>query len=137
MYINEDCQKLFDELVPASGPSNCVAGELIRAVNKIGYRFYNDGDHIGRDYGNETCNAAARYLISNTQNKQGELVKAMWGLADEDEYEKLLISLEDEVTEYVMSHPELREKETDDMLDYDDPDDYRYDEDEDEDEYEY
>ena len=53
---------LFDELVPASGKADTVAGEIIRAVNRIAYRNSNDGDHVGVGYGNETCNPAARYL---------------------------------------------------------------------------
>lgn len=42
---------LFAELVPASGKADTVAGEIVRAVSRIGYRNYNDGDHIGVGYG--------------------------------------------------------------------------------------
>ena len=135
-YVNPDFDILFKELVPDMGPASCLAGELVRATMKIGYRFYNDGDHIGIDYGNETCNAAARFIIENAPNKVGDIVQVMWGLGDEKEYEACYIRLEDAVTDYVIDHPELREQETDDMLDYSDPIDYLYDNDEeDEDEY--
>jgi hypothetical protein len=39
-------QAAYDELVklmPASGKSDTVAGELIRATSRIGYQFYNNG----------------------------------------------------------------------------------------------
>ena len=64
--------QLFDELVPARGAAKTVAGEIVRAISRIGYRNYNDGDHIGVGYGNETCNPAARYLSA----KCGEAVNA-------------------------------------------------------------
>ena len=43
---------LFRELVPMSGKADSLAGEIIRATSKIGYRRYNDGDKIGVEYGN-------------------------------------------------------------------------------------
>ena len=35
---------LFEELVPMSGKADSLAGELVRATCRIGYRFFNDGD---------------------------------------------------------------------------------------------
>lgn len=43
---NGKFQAEYDELVnlmPASGKSDTVAGELIRATSRIGYQFYNNG----------------------------------------------------------------------------------------------
>lgn len=39
--INE----LFEELVPPQGKADTVAGEIIRAVCRLHYRNWNDGDH--------------------------------------------------------------------------------------------
>jgi hypothetical protein len=36
---------IYDQLVPQSGPSNTLEGEILRAANKIAYRWNNDGDH--------------------------------------------------------------------------------------------
>jgi hypothetical protein len=36
----------FNRLIPASGSAETVKGELLRAVNRMVYRFYNDGDGI-------------------------------------------------------------------------------------------
>ena len=39
-------QAAYDELVnlmPASGKSDTVAGELVRSISRIGYQFYNNG----------------------------------------------------------------------------------------------
>lgn len=45
MTKNEDrINELFKELVPDTGKADSLAGELVRAMSRIGYRFYNDGD---------------------------------------------------------------------------------------------
>ena len=63
MTKNEDrINKLFKELVPETGKAGSLAGELVRAMSRIGYRFYNDGDQLGIGYGKETCNPAGRFL---------------------------------------------------------------------------
>ena len=62
--IMDKNSKLFEELVPSMGAAETTAGELLRAVNRIVYRFWNDGDMVCVDYGNETCNPAARYILS-------------------------------------------------------------------------
>ena len=51
-----------ERLMPASGKAETVAGEIIRAVDRIWYRWNNDGDKINVGYGKETCNGTARYL---------------------------------------------------------------------------
>ena len=117
---------LFEELVPAKGKADTVAGEIIRAVNRIAYRNYNDGDHVGVGYGNETCNPAARYLgevAGNHGDPAGNRVQQavidMWGVADDDRYDKLVEALEEAVLAYLDEHPELKTTpNTEDMFDY-------------------
>lgn len=41
----------YDKYVPACGKCNTLAGEIIRAINRIVYRWYNDGDTVDRYYG--------------------------------------------------------------------------------------
>ena len=53
---------LYDKLVPSSGNADTVEGEIIRAVNRIIYRWGNDGDHFARGYGAETVGPAMEYL---------------------------------------------------------------------------
>lgn len=133
MTRNEErINKLFEELVPPTGKCESKAGEIIRAISKINYRFFNDGDRIGVDYGNETCNAPARYLCENTYDEIEGLIADIWGEWNEDTYEIRLDRLNELVADYVENNPQLRNEETDDMLEYDDPDDYKYDEEDDE-----
>ncbi len=110
--------KLFDELVPASGKADSLAGELVRAVARIGYRFFNDGDRIGLGYGKETCNPAARFLRVRGDKRIAGYVNALWGLDDDTVYEEFLDALVGAVADYVERRPNLRETETEDMLSY-------------------
>ena len=53
---------LFDKLVPGSGNADTVEGEIIRALNRIIYRWGNDGDLFWSGYGAETAGPAMEYL---------------------------------------------------------------------------
>lgn len=132
---NEFFNELRDKLVPACGKADTVAGEIIRAMDRLIYRFYNDGDMVGDGYGNETCNGSFRYLhmlIPNCPNLYRES-------GNEDGYVELLADMAGVIANFLSKNPELQSApNTDDSRsDYDDPQDYewdRYEEDED-DEY--
>lgn len=126
---------LFEELVSSRGKADTVAGEIIRAVSKIGYRNYNDGDHIGVGYGKETCNPAARYLIKNAGEEVADAVSNIWGIEPDNLYNNGLAVVEEAVLKYIELHPELRTTaNSEDMWDYrdesEDVDDYDEDEEE-------
>jgi len=127
--IRDKMDVLFEELVPLSGKCDSLAGEIIRAASRIGYRFFNDGDQLGIGYGKETCNAAGRFLIKRTNEKIADIVSGMFGLYSEEKYENRLKDLLDAVVEHVEGNPDLRQAETEDMFDY-------FDKDEDVDDYE-
>lgn len=124
---HERINELFEELVPASGKAESLAGELVRAMARIGYRWYNDGDQVGIGYGRETCNPAARFLEEKGNKEIKELAASIWQIYSETAYEKLIDLLAGAVADYVEQTSELRNMPTDDMWDY-------YDKDEDEDE---
>jgi len=106
---------LFDELVPSSGKSDSVAGELVRAVCRIYYRYFKDGDRIGIGYGNTTCNAPARYLERRGVDMVRKVIKALRNSYDDTAYETRLYMLTDEVIDFINLHPSLRTLETPDM----------------------
>ncbi len=116
----ERINKLFEELVPASGKAATVAGEIVRATCRIGYRYMNDGDQIGIGYGRETVNPAARYLMEKCADTTvEETIIRMWGLYDETLYEEKLEDLEEAVLLYIERHPDLKTTENpEDMWDY-------------------
>lgn len=102
--INE----LFKELVPFEGKADTVAGEIVRAICRIGYRYINDGDRIDIGYGKQTCNPAARYLQSVCDLHIQLSIAIMWSAYNEAEYEELLEELKQDVLDFLEAHPELK-----------------------------
>ena len=116
-------EEAFEQNVPQMGKSDTLYGELVRATNRIGYRFFNDGDMIGTGYGNETCNPAARFIDKNINEEEiTKLLNDMWGMSSEDAYEALLRLFVIKMAEYLKGNKEtLLAKETADMWDSRDP----------------
>ena len=142
---------LFDKLVPSSGDSETVEGELIRAINRIIYRFYNDGDFFYKGYGIETAGGAHSFLINSKQipfDLQSTLTSIFNKAegASEDGYERLIKFALEKVVDHVEATPEDEYTKLDrgmfdfepeyeeDLYDEEEDDDY-YDEYEDEEEY--
>lgn len=46
----KEYEEMYDELVPNEGPAETVKGELIRAVSRLYYEEYNNGNTNARDY---------------------------------------------------------------------------------------
>lgn len=128
--------ELFKELVPGNGKADSLAGEIIRATSRIGYRRYNDGDKIGIGYGKETTNAPARFLQEKTTATISAIIDKMWGNCKDAEYDELLESLNKAVADHIENNPELRKEPTEDMWDWTDTDEDRDDQDDDDDEWE-
>lgn len=118
--------EVFDELVPMTGAAETVAGEIVRAACRIGHRYYNDGDEIGLNYGNETCNAPARYLVKMVGGEVADIICYLNGGAVD--YEQKLSELAGAVLAHLDEHPELKEeKNTDNIWNYQEPEDEEWD----------
>lgn len=115
---DELINKLFNELVPRSGKADSLAGELVRAITRLGFRFYGDGDRLGIGYGNETCNAAGRFLIAKGSDEIEHLTARAWEAADDETYDELLNEIEGAVVRYIEHNPDLRQQPTEDMWSY-------------------
>ena len=133
--VDERLCDLFEKHVPMSGPAKTVGGEIVRAINRIGYRWWNDGDQLGVDYGNETCNAAGRYLVKNCDKAVGDAVMSIWGCRSEHVYEAGLDVLKALVIEFLEERPEVFSWEnTEDMWEYREWEDTHYEEEEEDEE---
>ena len=92
-------------LMPPSGKAETVAGEIIRAADRIHYRWWNDGDKINVGYGKETCNGTARYL---EKIRGSEFPVEVWnGSLGEDAYTEFTEKLIAEMYAFIKAHPEL------------------------------
>lgn len=129
----EKLRELSDVYMPPEGPAETEAGELVRAVSRIIYRYLNDGDMIGTGYGNETCNAAARYVKERFPGSEmAAAVEAIWGMRHEPLYETGLGMLAEQTVKYIEDHPEMKTAEAEyDCLDFDEPEDREWAEEED------
>ena len=98
----------FDYLVPSSGKADTVAGEIYRAIAKIDYRFFNDGDVFYDGYGRETCGSSVEYLIETVNDS---LINDFYDIAenklDNGEYEDAIEKIKDNLKEYLLDNPEL------------------------------
>lgn len=137
--ITKKFSEYFEKLVPVSGKCSTVAGEIVRAYNRIAYRNWNDGDHVGVGYGKETCNPAARYLAAKCGGYIEDYVfTQLWGEWNDDRYDLMIDTLGEMVIDFLDGNEDLFAKEnTEDMFDYADENEDRddsLDEDDDEDE---
>lgn len=122
----KDLDKLFNELVPGNGVADTVEGEMVRAIMRIMFRYYNDGDYYFRGYGKETCAPSVDYLKKNTPISK-ELSKHLNNARDEagpadnpdeytpnDGYYNNLLKAADAIIAYVKSKKGKYEPNTED-----------------------
>ena len=130
--------EFFDKYVPINGSANTLGGEIVRAINRIVYRYYNDGDTVDRYYGNEYNHLRACDTFLKTYCPAYHSLSNI----NELEYEKNLCDRLKKVLDYLVANPNVFEiaNSTDcianapyEPWEYDDEEDY--DDDDDEDKY--
>ena len=137
---------LYDKLVPGSGNSDFIEGEMLRAINRIIYRYYNDGDFFYKGYGAETAGPAHSFLTNSREiplEIQSTLTSTFNKAIDapEDGYERLLNFALEKVLDYIEDKDGNYTKSNEDMFNYEsefedeEEDDYTYDYDDEEDDY--
>ena len=117
-------EALYDVLVPRSGKTGTVEGEMLRAINKIVYRFYNDGDKFYEGYGAETAGPSHSYLINSNNPLRDTLAsildKAVHSADQSDgAYERILELALTKVLDYIESKEGNYTESEVDMYDYD------------------
>lgn len=93
-------EKLIDKYMPMSGEGETKASQIVTAVNKLLYKYYNDGDvfdntHHLEGWAND-LSSYANWLYENTKNAWKILNKITTCYTNED-YEDLLKELADEL----------------------------------------
>jgi hypothetical protein len=92
--------KLFEKLVPASGPTGTLEGEMLRSVNRLVYRWYNDGDYWYTGYGVETAGSAETFLRTYSSVDLYDELKQSENKKEED-YEKALVVILTKIIDYI------------------------------------
>lgn len=107
---SEILDKVFDFMVPSSGSCSTEAGELVRAMVRLIYRFWNDGDWFFQDYGLETCASSAAYLIEYGGDQVASILQdrmeRIFDL-DENSYENALKQAASTLLNYLENNEEL------------------------------
>ena len=124
---NDPIQEAFELLVPRSGKAETVAGEMVRAMMRVLYRDYNDGDKFFVGYGLETCGGSIVYLMDvigeRFASKVDDILQDSYRFTSEFPdalYTKYINELKDIVVEYLLDHEELFATEnTEDSREYD------------------
>lgn len=137
---------LYDKLVAGMGKSETVEGEMLRAINRIAYRYYNDGDEYMTGYGTETAGPAHSFLVNARHPQRSAMNTLFKEFVSDAEYERIL----NDVLDVILDHIESRqgkytkntlggifdyEPEFEDMEEDDDDYTYDYDDEEDDDYY--
>jgi hypothetical protein len=78
--LEERNNALYANLVPPMGNAGTMEGEILRAINKIVYRYYNDGDRYFEGYGCETAGPCHAFLVDDTPI--GDSLKVIFGVAE-------------------------------------------------------
>ena len=145
----EDRNEKFFDLVPGMGAAETVEGEMLRAINKIVYRWYNDGDEYHIGYGTETAGPAHSFLVNANHPLKAKLYAMFTRGTD---YETTIKAILEEILDYIESrNGEYTKNTLGDMLDYEaefedetedeydeyDHEDYYDDEDDDDDDDDY
>lgn len=95
-------ESLYDMYVPACGKAATLGGEILRAISRIVYRYYNDGDTVNHYYGSDYnyLKVADEFLDANVKGYYA-LSEMNWELHYEDELCKNLKVCLD----YVVNNP--------------------------------
>ena len=122
-------QELADKYVPNNGKADTVGGELLRAVCRIDYRYYNDGDRAGIGYGKETVNPAVRFLIAKGDDNVSSIAESMFNIKNDKMYEYAINELKEFVVIQIEDFDLFNQPNDEDMLSYrteEDVDDEEY-----------
>lgn len=114
-------QIAFNELVPPQGKADTQAGELIRAMGRILYRWFNDGDVFYKGYGVETVSPSVAFIYKYGPDSIKELVDDAIEKVQRYEdpnffeenggYEEFLNNTAELVVDYILDNPELLAEE--------------------------
>lgn len=115
-YDNDKFEKVNDKYLPYKGEGATKAMQIVVAVNKLVYKYYNDGDVFDNTHylegGANDLSSYANWLYHHTDTKH-ILDKVVHCMTDE-EYEDLLKELADKLLneEYLAEFSEVKKVES-------------------------
>lgn len=134
-------EDLINKYMPDEGEGETFASQIVTAVNKLVYKWYNDGDvfdnvNSGLQGWANDLSSYANWLYKYAPGDASVILKNIYGMGDEADYETLLQELADNLLDENLLST-LESKTQGSIYDCDGPFEFReYYEDEDEDYYE-
>ena len=110
--LSNDDDFTFNELTaqytPCRGMAPTVGGEMLRAINRIAYRYFNDGDTVARYYGG-TYNIlkGANTFLVNKSESLGFEYHDMKDLSEGDTYIDILFGNIKCLFNFVVANPDV------------------------------
>lgn len=107
-------ETLVDKYLPASGEGETKATQIVTAVNKLVYKYYNDGDVFDNTkylegWAND-LSSYANWLYANTTKNVQIILDTVYDCYNDSEYEDLLQELTDELLkeEYLVEQNKIK-----------------------------
>lgn len=104
---SDKLEVLFDKLVPNSGAAQSVAGEMVRAMMRILYRDYNDGDVFYEGYGLETCGSSAEFLMDSEADLADDFKAIAEDQLTDEAYTEAITAISNKLVEFIINNPYL------------------------------
>lgn len=133
MDTNKKQDMLIDKYMPMSGEGETVASQAVTAVNKLIYKWWNDGDVFDNTHGlsgwMNDLSSYANWLYAHTTDKAKYILKSVYACDSDDDYDYLLKLLAEELlNEELLNEYEKMAKvgtiyECDGMFRYEEPSD--------------
>ena len=104
--------RLWEKLVPMSGPATTKAGELLRATTRVYYRWFNDGDRIEPILSSAAADSSTvngwgfLYTYRDGEFSGAPLALTILSATSESDYEAKLEEMVDAVLIYLDNAPE-------------------------------
>lgn len=98
--------EMYDKYVPGRGKADTIGGEILRAISRIVYKFYNDGDTTTHYY---SCVYNDSYGAEKFLYKYVPKYEISRGITDDEEYEMKIAKNLKFVVDYLRNTPELFE----------------------------
>ena len=98
---------VFSIVVPREGKADTVAGEIVRAMMRVLYRMFNDGDKFYEGYGLETVAPSVAYLMDTipaVDDRVRNMFEDLWRYDSDDAYEKAIESMTTDCLEYILAN---------------------------------
>ena len=98
-YNKKEFEDIDKEYLPTEGEGETLASQIVTAINKLIYKWYNDGDVYDNVNSSLTgwandLSSYANWLYKYVDGTQ-DILKNIYGMGDESDYETLLRELAD------------------------------------------